>query len=90
MTAPPLVNSGSSTSRPGRGRALGRAASADLSRRAGLRLALSTQTARRDKSAEAISEPETAVPLTSAEQNARAAQRRPDAEHPARRSHQTG
>src|SRR5262249_39786553 len=68
---------GLSTAGPGSGRALGRAASEDLSRGAGRRPALSAQAAPRDKSSEAISEPETALPVRDETRYAGAAPRRP-------------
>jgi hypothetical protein len=70
-------SSGASTSAPGRGRALGRAANVTVGERSGPRLARSSQADRSPTVTLAISDPETALPLTDDKRNAGAAQRRP-------------
>src|SRR5437764_267639 len=74
----------SSTTRPGARKALGLAGPPASTPAAGLRLARSDQAAAGVDAGGPISESETAFPATDGQRTARAAQRRPGAEHQAR------
>src|SRR5439155_1727293 len=81
---PVRILEASSTTRPGARKALGLAGPDASTRSAGPRLAQSFQTAERVDASGPISESETAFLAKHGQANARAAQRRPGAEHQAR------